>query len=290
MMWILITSGAEGRLPNPTFGYGAGKTTRGLRLLCETVYAGNWNKAKQNTIGAYWDIKPILDRPYPTLGLYWDDMQTTVGKDKQHNQEIRELAYYLTTVRPYVKVWIGSCPHRDLLQIDFRSLIDFEIICSSRGVYEVQQLKRRVDFDNPLRIKERMKYRGEGIFLSLPRNDPVYGDVQGWYDVWRDEKNREIRSKLGAFKGLTENKELDLSALSLHERKLLDEVTKVGTVRYETLLVKDLALIAGRLKRRGWLELDRQRRYSLTWQAEELLLAPRKIEVVAETQAEAQTA
>jgi hypothetical protein len=278
MMWILITSGAQGKLPNPTFGYGAGKSTRGLELLNKAVYAENWEKTKANTIGAYWDIPQILNRPNPTLGVYWDDMQTTVGKDKQHNEEIRELAYYLTTVRPYCHVWIGSCPHRDLLQIDFRGLIDFEIICSVRGVYEVQQLKRRVDFEHPLNIKERMHYRGEGIFLSLP------AEIQSWYDTWRDEKNREIRARLGAFKGVEDHKELDRNSLTSQEHKLLEDITKAGFIRYETLHDKDLGLTASRLKRRGWLEIDGNRRYALTWQAEEIMLAPRKVEPMLQVQ------
>ena len=267
MLFVLITSGAKGKLPTLGFDYGVGKSTRGLHMLHKHVYAGNWEKVKRNCIGAYWEIKSILDRPHVTLGIYWDDMQLTVGKDKQHNPEIKELAYYLTTLRPYIKVWIGSAPHRGMLHKDFRELFHFEIICPTRGRYEVQQLKRLIDFKKPMRIKERLHYRGQGRFVSLPPQ------IQSWYTGWRDQKNREIRSRLGAFKRAAETVELKMGAVTKPEKELLDVIVAKGFVRYETLAHKGLALLASRLRRRGWLEVDKNHRYQLTFQAEEVLLA-----------------
>lgn len=266
MLFILITSGAKGKLPTLGFDYGVGKSTRGLHMLCKHVYAGNWEKVKHNCIGAYWEIKNILDRRYVTLGIYWDDMQLTIGKDKQHNPEIKELAYYLTTVRPYVKIWIGSAPHRGMLHKDFRELFHFEIICPSRGRYEVQQLKRLIDFKKPMYVKEKLHYRGQGRFVSLPPK------IQAWYDKWRHQKNMEIRSKLGAFKGVAEL-QLSPDKLTDLEKEVIDYIVKHGFVRYETLHDKGLAGVSIKLKRRGWLELDRHRRYMLTAEAEEVFFA-----------------
>jgi len=191
-----------------------------------------------------------------------DDMQLTLGKHQQHNPEIKELAYYLTTVRPYVKIWIGTAPHRDMLQKDFRELFHFEIICPRRGVYEVQQLKRWIDFKRPTKIKERLRYRGQFVFSKLPP------DMQEWYDAWRHKNNKMIRNKLGVFKGALE--ELHLDRLSDGEKQILDNIAQKGFVRYETLHDKGISHIAMKLKRRGWLELDGGRRYMLTEEAEKV--------------------
>lgn len=265
MLFILITSGAKGKLPTLGFDYGAGKSTRGLHMLCKHVYAGDWEKAKRNCIGAYWEIKRILDRNTVTLGIYWDDMQLTVGKDKQHNPDIKELAYYITTVRPYVKVWIASAPHRGMLHKDFRELFHFEVICPTRGKYEVQQLKKLIDFKKPMRIKEKMHYRGQGRFVSLPP------DIQKWYDRWRHQKNMEIRSQLKAFKkhGF---EQLNPDALTEQEKEMLQYIIDRGFVRYETLHDKGVSRIALKLKRRGWLEIDKDKRLELTASAEDVLL------------------
>lgn len=265
MLWILITSGAEGKLKSVGFDYGVGKSTFGLQLLCHHVYAGDWEKVKKNTIGAYWELKRILDRPYVTLGVYMDDMQLTLGKDKQHDPEIKELAYYMTTVRPYIKVFVASAPHRGMLHKDFREMFHFEIICPTRGRYEVQQLKRLIDFKKPMTVKERLRYRGKGRFPSFSP------EIQSWYDTWRDQKNREIRARLRAFKHEGEG-ELDIERVTAKEKEVLDYIVKEGFVRYETLQRKGLALLASRLRRRGWLEVDKNRRYQLTFQAEEVLL------------------
>ena len=265
MLWILITSGAEGKLSNIGFDTGQGKSTLGLQFVNSQVYAGNWERTKANCIGTYWELKPILDRPDVTLGVFFDDIHLTLGKDKQHNPEIRELAYYMTTVRPYVRVIIATASHRDHIQKDFREMFHFEVICAKRGLYEVQQVKKWLDFDRPSKIREGMRYKGEGLFAKLPP------DIEEWYVNWRDKKNREIREKLGAFKGL-ESKDLTFGNVSVIEKELLDNIIVKGFIGYEWLLEKGLSATALRLKRKGWLELDSKRRYQLTVQAEEVLL------------------
>ena len=267
MLWVLVTSGAKGKQPNVGVNWGAGKSTFGLLLTWDGIYAGDWEKVKANTIGAYWHIKPILERPRKTLGVYWDDMQLTVGKDKQHNPDIKELAYFLTTVRPYVKVWVCSAPHRGDLHKDFRELFHIEVIIYKRGFYEVQVLKRFIDWKKPMNVKERMRYRGKGRFQKLP------SPIQSWYDRWRDHNIREVAGTLKAFKRSADSVELELGSVTPPEKEILDYVVKEGFVRYETLQRKGLALMTSRLRRRGWLEVDRDRRIQLTADAEELLLA-----------------
>lgn len=266
MLWILVTSGAEGMLPSLGLDYGVGKSTKGISLLCSAVYAGNWEKVKANCIGAYWEIQSILDRAtitQPVLGCYMDDMQATLGKDKQHDKDIKELAFYLTTVRVYVPIWIGSAPDIGMLQKNFREMFHFEVICSQRGVYEVQQLKKFVNYRRPHQPTQIFRYKGQGIFLKFPPH------MQKWYDQWRDQKNRMIRQRLGAFKGSV--RPLAIDDLTDPQRELVDHITKEGFVRYETLHDKGKSHIALRLKRRGWLELDKGKRFQLTERAEDVM-------------------
>jgi len=259
MLWILVTSGAEGKVASLGLDYGAGKSTFGLNLLKTEVYAGNWERVKQNCVGAYWEFEDVLDRG--ALGVYMDDMQATLGKDKSNSPEIKALAYYLTTVRPYVKVWIASAPDRNMICSSFRMLFHFEVVIARRGKYEVQQLKKYLDFKKAERRKK-YTYKGEGYFLPLP---PA---IQTWYEAWRDQKNRMIRAQLQAFKGI---KRLHLERLTAPEKDLLSHIQTVGFVRYETLHEKDQSHVALKLKRRGWLEVDRGKRFMLSEQAEDIL-------------------
>ena len=260
MLWILVTSGAEGKVKSLGLDYGAGKSTFGLNLVKTEVYAGQWHHVKTNAIGAYWEIEDVLDRG-GALAVFFDDMQATLGKDKSHSPEIKELAFYLTTVRPYIKVWVCTAPDREMICSSFRGLFHFEVIVARRGYYEVQQLKKFLDFKKAER-KKRFKYRGEGLFLPLP---PA---IQTWYDAWRDQKNRMIRAQLQAFKGI---QRLHLERLSAPEKDLLSHIQTVGFVRYETLHEKDQSHLALKLKRRGWLEVDRGKRFMLSEQAEDIL-------------------
>lgn len=266
MLWVLITSGAEGKLKGLGFDAGMGKSTRALNLMATHIYAGDWEKVKANTIGAYWELKPILDRKTRTNGVLLDDMQNTLGKDKQHNPEIKELAYYMTTVRPYIAVFLATASHRGQLHKDFREMFHFEIIIPTRGRYEVQQLKRLIDFKKPQRVKERLRFRGKGRFPKLPY------EIEKWYSAWRHKKNMEIRGRLKAFKDEDVTVKLVLGQCTIQEKTVLDYIVEKGFVRYETLQRKGLSLLAMRLRRRGWLEVDRNRRFQLTMQAEEVLM------------------
>jgi len=264
MLWILVTSGAEGKLETMGFDYGVGKSTFALQYMRTTCYAGNWAKVKENTIGAYWQIKPILDSvspPHFINAVYIDEMELTMGKHQQHNKAIQELAYYMKTVRPYVKVWFASAPNRDTLQKDFREMFHFEVIIVKRGLYEVQQLKRWLDFKKPQKLKETLRYSAEFSFFDLQPPE------KKWYEAWRHDMNVKIRNTLKAFSGMVDG-ELKTQHLSETELTVVKDIAQKGFIRYETLHDKNLSHIANKLKRKGWLELDSGRRYMLTEGAE----------------------
>jgi len=249
MISILITSSAQAKLPSLGFDYGPGKSTLALWFL-NNIYAGNWEKTKDNCIATPNGCKKILDRGYRTTGFLWDDMQMTVGKHQAHNLDVREFAYYLTTTRPYFAIMIGTAPHRGMLQKDFREFFHFEIIVPQRGIYEVQQLKHWIDFKNPTQIKDRLKYKGESPFPSLPP------DIQVWYDNWRDENNRKIRSKLRIFKEWEEGNELNIERLSDKEIVLFKQIRDDGHRTRQAIWQSNQKGLAERMRVLGFLERE----------------------------------
>lgn len=52
---------------------------------------------------------------------------------------------------------------------------------------------------------------------------------------------------------------------------MLDDIAQAGFIRYETLHDKDISFIALRLRRRGWLEMDKGKRFMLTEKAEDVV-------------------
>jgi len=261
MITILVTSSAEAKIPSLGMDYGVGKSTVALEMGCE-CYAGNWNKIKDNIIATPYQCKLILDRPHRTNCFVWDDMQMTVGKHQAHNPDVREFVYYLTTQRPYFAVMIGTAPHRGMLQKDLREFFHFEVIVPVRGVYEVQQLRHLIDFDDPKRLKDRMRYKGEAPFLELPK------DIQTWYDKWRHEQNLQIRKRLKIF-SKWEPLTLDTNMLSHGERNLLKTIKQDGHRHRKTVWENNERGYAERMRVKGFLEREGEY-YILTKEAQDL--------------------
>lgn len=261
LVYILVTSSAQAKVKSLGLDYGMGKSTRAMWML-NTIYAGNWEKVKSNMVARPVQIKKILDRGFTTMAWGWDDMQATVGKDKQHDPKVRELAYYMTTLRPYYNVMIGTAPHRGMLQKDFRDLFHFEVITPVRGRYEVQQLKRWIDYKKPTRTKDRLRYRGEGFSMALPKHMEV------WYRAWRDKQNQLIRKNIALLKEVDAEFGLEWAGLSDVQKVLLKRIRRDAFIRYETVVRKGLSRDAKILQKAGWLTMDRNRRWQLTIMAD----------------------
>nr|MDO8132602.1 hypothetical protein [Candidatus Njordarchaeum guaymaensis] len=103
-------------------------------------------------------------------------------------------AYFMTTQRTSISVIVGTAPHRNVLQKDFREeRFNFEIIIPVRGTFEIQKLKRWIPFDDPLKQRERLDPFGKGPFLSLTP------DEQAWYYEWRFQRDKKAKSRLKIF-------------------------------------------------------------------------------------------
>lgn len=197
---ILVTSQAQGRLESQGWSFGAGKSTFALNFAKHYIFNGDFEQVKRHLISFAEELKPFLAPPR-TPCVIIDDMQLDFGKHKAHDQELRELAYYLTVARPEISVLIGTCSHRGMLHKDFREeLFHFEVIVPERGVVEIQRLKRWIDFYNPLEIKERYDSK-DFRFAPFP---PLLPEEEAWYLKWREERNRKARERLKIF-NKTEN-------------------------------------------------------------------------------------
>lgn len=188
LLGILVTSQAQAKIKSEGWSFGAGKSTFGLSYFKQYVWGGNFDKAMEHMIGFPHELAPFL-KPPTTPGVFCDDIQLWAGKHKAHDNDVRELAYFLTTQRPHINVIIATCPHRGMLQKDFREeLFSFEIIVPKRGVFEVQRLKRNIPFYNPLDVSERLRYFGEGPFLDLSSAEKKR--YLEWRQ-WRDEEAKQ---------------------------------------------------------------------------------------------------
>lgn len=261
MIAILVTSSAEAKIPSLGMDYGVGKSTVAIEM-CGECYAGNWETVKKNAVATPYQCKLILDRPHRTNCFWWDDMQMTVGKHQAHNPDVREFVYYMTTQRPYFGIMIGTAPHRGMLQKDFREFFHFEVIVPVRGVYEVQQLRHLIDFDDPKRIKDKMRYKGEAPFFELPP------DMQKWYDNWRHTENMKIRKTLKIFKKW-EPTALDTSVLSHGEVALFKTIKVDGHRHRKTVWENNERGYAERMRVKGFLEREGEF-YILTKEAQDL--------------------
>jgi len=136
-------------------------------------------------------------------------------------------------------------------------MFHFEVIIPVRGIYEVQQLKHWIDFKNPQRIKDRLRYKGQMIFSKLPP------DMQKWYNKWRHSKNLEIRKTISLFKKAT-GSALTLENISEKQKILVKRLFKRGFMSYDLSLRRGFVTEMYALRNAGWVEQDRRRRWILT--------------------------
>jgi len=193
LLGILVTSQAEARVKSEGWSFGAGKSTFGLEFVKSYCYGGEFDEVKRHTISFVEELEPFLGPPR-TKAIYIDDMQIDFGKHKSYDKKMQELAYFLTTQRTHIAVIVGSAPHRDMLQKDFREeLFHFEVIIPKRGTFEIQRLKRWIPFQDPLSHRERLEPFGIGPFLSLTPEE------QAWYDEWREARDQKAKARLRIF-------------------------------------------------------------------------------------------
>ena len=184
LIYIVVTSSAEGKNPSSGFDYGVGKSTWTLGLL-KFIYNGDEELVKKNMCYFEEDIIDVLQRPGKTMAIGLEDMQIVFGKERSHDNQVKQLANLLTGAREKVSVVVGNTPHLGKLASAWRELWMFEIKVYQRGYYEVQQVKHYTPFKDPYRVKEKLHYKGEATF-DIPSKE-----LEDWYKPWRARKYAE---------------------------------------------------------------------------------------------------
>jgi len=217
MLGILVTSQAEARIKGEGWSFGAGKTSFVLQYAKQFCYGGDWEAVCKHLISFAHELKPFVQPGAKrTPAVIIDDMQLDFGKHKSSDPDLKELCYYLTVQRPNLGVILGTTSHRGMLSKDFREeIFHFEVIVPKRGLFEIQQLKRWIPFDDPLRVRERLEPFGVGPFLSLEPEE------QAWYDEWRTRRDLKAMERLRLLKQPGEEEEMRLpSLMNFHEFEL----------------------------------------------------------------------
>jgi len=189
---IVVTSAAEGMIESEGYKYGEGKSTFALwfnKFLHEQFQGlqDPWDAAFNN-MGYTWDhLYKAVDEANQTRKICYvqDDTQLIAGKSKSRNPKVQEWAEWIHTARPFFAVIIMTCPSLDNLAKSWRDLADFEIKIPARGIFEVQQIKTRTIYKDPLNPSKHLKYFEDGTFPALPAKK------QKIYTKWRKESSYE---------------------------------------------------------------------------------------------------
>ena len=184
LVFIVVTSSAQGLNPSDGFDFGAGKSTLSMGLL-KYIYNGDEELVKKNMLYFDEDIINMLRRPERTMGVVLEDMQITFGKDRSHDKQVRQLANLLTGSREKVSVVIGNTPHIGKLAAAWKELWMFEIKIYTRGKYEIQQIMHYSPYKDPYRVKDKLHYKGQATF------DKPSPELEAWYQDWRAMKYAE---------------------------------------------------------------------------------------------------
>ena len=205
---ILITSASEGRIPSDGFDYGVGKSTLMLQIAYvftykygKCTYQQAWDKVFSSLISFPWEFEYFfLTAPprYPgdPVFILVDDMQLCFGKDRSRDPYIRRLRNRLTIGRPQFAVLMATAPDIGELARPFRDIWNFEIKVPTRGIYEVQRLKKWTDFRDPYTTKVTMPKEDWGLGARIedgkirPAFDDLDPEIKERYRKWRNERDK----------------------------------------------------------------------------------------------------
>jgi hypothetical protein len=200
LITIAITSYTQAKNQTRNLPFGLGKTSLAMELAY-LLLGGTLNDCFQNKniwekvhkIMAYdpcvmgENLKPGRER---TPCVIWDDVQATAPASQSVPIAIRSLANFISTERPECACIILTTPNLNFIAAPLRKLVNFEIIISERGLYEVHKYSYFKDFKRPLQDRMHFDYIEE-----LPRDQPfppLPAFEQEWYDKWRTERKQQL--------------------------------------------------------------------------------------------------
>jgi hypothetical protein len=200
LLTIAITSYTQAKHQTRNLPFGLGKTT----LSMELAYLLNggsvndnyqrmdvWEKVKQVMVYDPLALAKLLEPGRQRLvTAIWDDVQATAPATQSVPRAIRQLANFISTERPEMALLIFTTPNLNFISAPLRKLVNFEIIVSERGYYEVHKISYYKNFRKPLQDNMHFDYVEE-----IPRNEPfppLPMPIKGWYDVWRVERKQRL--------------------------------------------------------------------------------------------------
>ena len=200
LITIAITSYTQAKNQTRNLPFGLGKTTLAEELAylllggCTTDNYQNKNVwEKVHNVMAYDPcavgkiLEPGRER---TPCIIWDDVQATAPASQSVPIAIRSLANFISTERPECACIIFTCPNLNFIAAPLRKLVNFEIIVSERGLYEVHKYSYYKDFKRPLQDRMHFDYVEE-----VPRDQPfppLPDFEQKWYNAWRIERKKQL--------------------------------------------------------------------------------------------------
>jgi len=194
-MFVCITSSAEGKIPSEGFMFGEGKSSLagGLaKMIFKRKHSFGEQQSEELVKGSFgytWEhhiqaIKEAKDQR--KLVYVMDDLQRIAGKSKSRDRKVQEWAEFFSTARPFFAVVLVTCPSLGDLAKCFRDLMMFEIKVPVRGTYEVQRIKTKTVYRDPLNPIKLLHYFGEADF---PKPSDSWEE---WYREWRSEGSYDV--------------------------------------------------------------------------------------------------
>jgi hypothetical protein len=200
LITMAITSYTQAKNQTRNLPFGLGKTTLaeelGYLLLGGSTNDNYQNKnvwEKVHKIMAYdpYNIGLMLEPGRErTECVIWDDTQATAPASQSVPVAIRSLANFISTERPECACIIFTTPNLNFISAPLRKLVNFEIIVSERGLYEVHKYSYYKDFRRPLQDRMHFDYVEE-----VPRDQPfppLPDFEQQWYNKWRIERKQQL--------------------------------------------------------------------------------------------------
>jgi len=200
LITIAITSYTQAKYQTANLPFGLGKTTLAMQL----AYLLNGGSVNDNySDRRVWEkvhnimcYDPLAVAKLLEPGserkrcIIWDDPQATAPSSSSVPIAIRKLANFISTERPECACIFLTTPNLNFIAAPLRKLVNFEIIISERGFYEVHKISYYKDFKRPLQDQMHFDYVDEvshdAPFPALPTIE------QAWYNHWRTERKQQL--------------------------------------------------------------------------------------------------
>jgi len=180
---MLITSYTQAKNKTRNLPFGLGKTTLAF-WLNYYLNGSNWNKVFETSVYNPYDLAKLLEPGSERkLAVVWDDTQATAPATQGVPRAIRRLANFISTERPEIACIIMTAPNISSISAPLRNLVNFEIIVSERGYYEVHKISYHKNFKRPHQDLARFEYIEE-LAREAPF-PPLPDDIQKRYRQWR---------------------------------------------------------------------------------------------------------